>query len=222
MNESFLAFENVGFVYPGSGHHAWSGLTFSVQEGDFVKVTGPSGSGKSTLLRLCVGFEIPTAGEIRYKDKPLSEWDIPQLRRQLAYVPQITTTLEGTVRENLLLPYTFSANRDLPGPSDEQLQDALTRLTLPDIELDDSATALSIGQMQRICFLRTLLMNPSVLLLDEPESALDEQNRDLLRTMVLDFHQKGGTVLWVSHNEFKVPGQYKVLSIADGKAAYQP
>lgn len=220
MDSPLLSFQNVKFTYPGSTRRTWTGLTFAVQAGDFIKVAGPSGSGKSTLLRLCVGFEIPTAGEISYKDKPLSEWDIPCLRQQLAYVPQVTTTLEGTIKENLLLPYTFSANKNLPIPSDEDLQSALARLTLPDVRLDDSATALSVGQMQRICFLRTLMMNPAVLLLDEPESALDEQNREILRTMVMDFHQQGGTVLWVSHNEFNIPGQYKVLSIADGKAAF--
>ena len=88
-----------------------------------------------------------------------------------------------SVRENLLLPFTFNINKKIPKPDDKRMVGLMQQLLLSNVALDDSAKTLSIGQQQRICFVRGLLLAPEVMLLDEPASALDSEGSRMVQEM---------------------------------------
>jgi putative ABC transport system ATP-binding protein len=104
------------------------------------------------------------------------------------------------VRDLLLLPFTFKANRDLQKPDDVHLAAQLKKFLLDDVRLGDHAQTLSVGQLQRLCFIRGMLLSPSVLLLDEPTSSLDQQSAAIVIDHIKTVCKTSGvTTLMVSH-----------------------
>lgn len=192
-------------------------MSFKILQGDFVRVTGVSGAGKSTLLRLCIALELPSSGIIEFQGRNIRTLSPEELRKRVVYVQQVPTVVSGSVLENVLLPFSFRAHREDTVPSRQDIEEGLEKLLLYGLSPDDDAEGLSVGQKQRLCFLRTLLTRPDVLLLDEPESALDEESRDVLHRAVDEFHVQGGTVLWVSHLPFEGRMNHKTFEIRDGK-----
>ncbi|MDR3641647.1 MAG: ABC transporter ATP-binding protein [Humidesulfovibrio sp.] len=174
-----------------------------VRRGDFVLLTGPSGAGKSTLLRLFCRLEEPQEGQVLLNGQPVSTLPPAGLRRRVSYLQQTPTVSAGSVRQNLLLPFTFKAAANEPKPSDAELAALLGSLAAGDIPLDQEASTLSVGQRQRLCLARALLTRPEALLLDEPTSALDPDSASAVLTAAESFClDSGGTVLLVSHADF--------------------
>ncbi len=155
------------------GRPIWSELSFSIDSGERVALRGPSGSGKTLLMRALVGLDALDDGEVLYRDQRLDEWDIPEYRRLVRYIPQDAAFLSGTVRQSIEQFYTFRANRDLE-LDEAKLERFLGILKLPDSFLDKTADHLSGGEKQMVAIMRSLLLGPEVLLLDEPTSNLDE------------------------------------------------
>ena len=155
------------------GRPIWSELSFSIDGGERVALRGPSGSGKTLLMRALVGLDALDDGEVLYRDQRLDEWDIPEYRRLVRYIPQDAAFLSGTVRQSIEQFYTFRANRDLE-LDEAKLERFLGILKLPDSFLDKTADHLSGGEKQMVAIMRSLLLGPEVLLLDEPTSNLDE------------------------------------------------
>lgn len=213
MNKAaILRFDHVGFVYP-EGNPLFDDLCFELNEGGFYVVRGPSGSGKSTILRLLNRLENPSRGDIFFKDNPFSNLPTPELRRQILYIQQTPVVIDGTVKDNLLLPFTFKNNRTLPVPGDAQLKQTLSDFSLDQVSLDKSARNLSVGQQQRICLIRGLLLSPAVILLDEPTSALDDESSRIVEGMAETLcHDMGKTIVMVSHREFN-PNRVKPVAI---------
>ena len=179
-------------------------VSYSFEDGEFYVIQGPSGVGKSTLLRLLNRLEEPVGGKIRFRGRPLSYYDAPELRRSLLYVPQTPVVIDGSVRANLLLPFTFQINTHLQRPDEEMLQGRLAQFLLSDINLDDQAQSLSVGQLQRLCLIRGLLLSPQGLLLDEPTSALDPASRLVVQAATEHFCLRtGATVIVVAHQPIR-------------------
>ena len=202
---SIIDFYRVSF---GFSHEApiFTGLTLTLRKGGFYLVHGPSGAGKSTFLRLINRLEEPLSGEILFKGRPLSSYSPPLLRRSVLYVQQTPTVIDASVRENLLLPFSFKNNTHLEQPADERLKTLLSDFLLQGVGLGDNALTLSLGQLQRLCFIRGLLLSPDVLLLDEPTSALDRESGQVVEFMVERLNRESGlTVLTATHKEPK-PG----------------
>ncbi len=213
-----IEFSNVTFSFSDS-KVLFRELSLQLVVGRFYLVQGPSGAGKSTFLRLINRLEEPAAGQILFNGRPLSAYNPPLLRRSLLYIQQTPTAVEGTVRDNLLLAFSFKNNRDRPAPGEAVLRRWLDDFLLNDVELQTNAQTLSVGQLQRLCFIRGLLLEPEVLLLDEPASALDEQSSLIVeQTAERLCAQDGLTVLMVSHRRFE-PRQVQpnILQIADGR-----
>lgn len=160
-----------------------------------ILTVGSSGSGKSTLLSLCNLLLTPDNGEIRIHGKEVREWNIPELRRKVGMVFQTPTMLSGTVRDNL----TVGAR--LNGFEVKESEQLILRMGLSQEMLLRNAQDLSGGQKQRLSLARTLVNQPSVLLLDEITSALDITSARAVEDLILQINrEQKTTVLWVTHD----------------------
>jgi ABC-type bacteriocin/lantibiotic exporter with double-glycine peptidase domain len=167
--------DEVSFRYPDAAVPALDGVSLHAEPGEMIAVVGPSGAGKSTLIRLLLGFEQPTAGQVRYDGRDLADLDLRAVRRQLGTVLQNGRLLRGSLLENL-------AGTDPDVTEDDVWQAAelagiaadLRRLPLGlGTRVGEDAQGFSGGQVQRLLLARALVRRPAVLLLDEATSALD-------------------------------------------------
>jgi putative ABC transport system ATP-binding protein len=218
-DEAIIRMEGAAFAFEDGGE-LFSGLTREFRAGSFTLVRGPSGAGKSTLLRLLCRLEEPTAGKLYFEGRPYGRWPAPNLRRKITYLQQTPAVIAGGVRENLLLPFTFKANRELEPPGDDRLESGLEKLMMGGVGLDRAAGTLSVGQKQRLCLLRAMLLKPRVLLLDEPTSALDAQSARVVEDAAEDFCAGGeNAVVMISHGDFEPKRiEPEVLEIREGEA----
>jgi putative ABC transport system ATP-binding protein len=202
---SCFTFERVSFGWP-EGRTILRQASFALPEGVFALVHGPSGAGKSTLLRLMNRLEEPQAGTIYYRGRALADCDPSWLRRQVAYLQQTPVVLNVTVRETLLMPFTYTVNKRLALLSDDDLAARLDEVLLGTVGLDERAATLSVGQRQRLCLVRALVAGPDVLLLDEPTASLDRQSQAVVEKMAQQLCAGGVTVVMVTHGEFAPRG----------------
>jgi ABC-type multidrug transport system fused ATPase/permease subunit len=214
-----LDFRNVGFHYPNSDNGV-RGLSFIVPRGEVTALMGHSGAGKSTTADLALGLLAPSTGELLVNGIALAPVDLRWWRRHVAYVPQETVLLPGTLRDNLVwsTPHTIS---------DEQCWSALERSAaafdrdLPDgldTRLGDRGLRLSGGERQRVAIARALLREPSLLVLDEATSSLDDETEsavlDLITTLV-----PAVTVLVIAHRRSTLEAADHVVRLARGSVS---
>ena len=198
-----IVLSNVTFGYSG-GHTLLRDVSYSFQRGGFYVVQGPSGAGKSTLLRLLNRLEEPVGGTITFRGRPLSSYDAPELRRSVLYLSQTPIAIDGSVQTNLMLPFTFQSNSTFERPDEETLRRRLEHFLLNEVDLNHQAQSLSVGQLQRLCLIRGLLLSPAVLLLDEPTSALDPASRRIVQSTTEQFcRQSNATVIVVAHEPIR-------------------
>ena len=209
-----LSLENICYDAPG-GARILGDVSLGLAAGAGVWISGPSGGGKSTLLRLCNRLLTPTAGSIHFKGRSAEGYAVGSLRRQMALLQQTPVMLAGTVADNLRLPFTLKAAGEAGPVSQERLAGLVGDLGLPDKVLEQRAGELSVGQKQRVALGRLLLMEPAVLLLDEPVAALDGESRELVERAAADFVRAGGVVVMVSHLE-PAHGEFAAYRLRDG------
>ena len=215
-----LTLESASFSYP-NGPTILDNANLVFEQGAYYLVRGSSGSGKSTLLRLLCLLEEIQSGTIRYKKRDISSMPPAQLRRCVAYVQQVPTLLPGTVRDNLLLPFTFRSNNTLTTPTDLELSGYLESFLLSGVTLDSEADRLSVGQSQRICLIRSLLLKPEVILLDEPTASLDPESAAVVLDKAHKLSSQGITVIMISHTETVPHGVNRVVTIQNRKLVRQ-
>ncbi|HEY5540454.1 MAG TPA: ATP-binding cassette domain-containing protein [Coriobacteriia bacterium] len=180
------------------------GVSLAVDAGEIVDVVGPSGSGKSTLLRALAKLLPGATGELFVGGSSASALTPSQWRGMVALLPQKPVMFSGTVRDNLVYPWLLTVRRGAQRPGDKRLAADLDRLGV-DAALDRDASRLSVGQAARVSFLRTLLTDPTVLLLDEPDAALDDVAADAVAALITEFvagraGRGGGAVVRVRHH----------------------
>ena len=205
------------------GRPIWSGLSFSIGSGERVALRGPSGSGKTLLMRALVGLDALDDGEVLYRDQRLDEWQIPEYRRLVRYIPQDAAFLSGTVRQSIEQFFTFRANRDLE-LDEAGLERFLGILKLPESFLDKTADHLSGGEKQMVAIMRSLLLGPEVLLLDEPTSNLDEAMVARVEALV-DAWMDGDPerrFVWTSHDTRQLDRMTEQTIQLDPASAAQP
>jgi len=171
-----------------------------IYAGEIFAVVGPSGAGKSTLLRMLNFLETPTSGHIVYRGRTFGKnGDVPlEVRRQATTVFQRPVLLRASVRDNVAYGLRLRGERG-DGRVDEFL--ALVGL---DAFARASATKLSGGEMQRVALARALVIEPTVLLLDEPTANLDPYNVGLIEDIVREQNRtRGTTIVLVTHNVFQ-------------------
>jgi putative ABC transport system ATP-binding protein len=201
---------------------ALNGVSFTIDRGDIVSVTGESGSGKTTLVNIIGCLDNPTSGELAVEGRKifanginLSEVDLTLVRREIfGYVFQkffLIPTL--SVRENILLPSVFQ--RDLAVPEEElnALMDMLGILK----RKDHLSGQLSGGEMQRTAIARALIGKPKVLIADEPTGNLDSERSNEIRDLLVRLNREQGiTVILVTHNPGLAKIGNRVLALKDG------
>jgi osmoprotectant transport system ATP-binding protein len=193
-----LSFTDVGRCFGAVS--AVDGVTLAVPAGATTVLIGPSGCGKSTLLRLATGLEKPDRGTISFRDEPLGADNLPRLRRRMGYVIQdggLFPHLTGAENVTLMARYlAWDASRIAARQA--ELADLVQ---LESSQLDRYPLELSGGQRQRVCLMRALMLDPDLLLLDEPLGALDPLIRaDLQNVLRRIFSTLGRTVLLVTHD----------------------
>ena len=170
-----------------------------VREGEVLGIVGPSGAGKSTMLRLLNFLEPPTEGHIKYRNMPVGT-DLPlAVRREVTTVFQRPMLLRRSVAANVRIGQRIRGS----SPNDEAAHHWLDRLGLGDLT-DAPVRTLSAGEAQRVALARALVVNPEVLLLDEPTGNLDPYNVGLIEEIVRsDNAERGTTVVVVTHDPFQ-------------------
>ena len=197
---------------------ALDGVSFSVEQGEFVAIIGPSGSGKSTLLHILGGVDTPTSGSVIINDTDISQLDETALaifrRRQIGLIYQFYNLIPIlTVEENLTLPLLLDGRK----PDKKEVQTLIDKLGLSH-RLAHLPNQLSGGQQQRVSIGRALVNNPALLLADEPTGNLDSENSKeiiaLLRHFNKEFKQ---TVIIITHDEKIALSADRIISIEDGR-----
>lgn len=209
---NLLQFKNV--YYNSDEKSILKNISFNIEKGDFISIIGPSGSGKSTLLKLSSHLISPSNGTILYKGKDLLEYNPMRLRQNICYCFQIPHLFGKDVRENLIFPYNIrNSNVDF-----KRIEYLLRLFNLDKDILNRQVEKLSGGEKQRICLIRSLLITPDVLLLDEVTSALDTENTVIVEKAIKKINEDGTTILWVTHNlEQSKKFANKVLTIESGQ-----
>lgn len=175
---------------------ALSDLCLLIRPGDRIALTGASGSGKSVLLRTLALLERPLSGEVRYAGAAVRPVDVPAYRRAIAYVPQRPSLPGETVRDAFQQPFTLGVRRDQDYDEAKALA-WLARAGKPASFLDKANATLSGGESQVAALVRTVLLDPQLLLLDEPTAALDPDSAAAVEALLSDW--------FVSHDLQSLP-----------------
>lgn len=219
-----LAVEAVAAGAPGSSVPIIRGVTFGVPAGQVVAVIGPSASGKSTLARLLVGVWPTAGGRVRLDGVDVFAWNKEELGPAIGYLPQGVELFDGTLAENIARFGEVDAAQVEAAARAVGLHDFI--LALPQgyaTRIGDEGCFLSGGQRQRVGLARALYGNPRYVVLDEPNSSLDEAGEAALLRTLQDLKARGCTVIVITHRTSILPAVDRILVLRDGQvAAYGP
>jgi len=211
-----LSLEGVRKVYP-DGTVALDGITLSVKEGEFLGVMGPSGSGKSTLLHIMGGLDKPSAGRVNLLGKELGslgEDELASFRKgKIAYIFQFYYLMEDfNVFENLVL---IGKLVGVEKP-EERAREILKFLRL-EHRLKHYPNQLSGGEQQRVAIGRALMVNPKLILADEPTGNVDSRERERIFGLFKKLNERGITFVVATHDEALKKYFSRIIKLRDGK-----
>ena len=216
---AFVEFRDVCKIYQMGEVEvaAVSGMSFDIEQGEFVVVVGPSGAGKTTLLNMLGGMDSCTSGTIMLDGQEVSAFDEKQLtyyrRYDIGFVFQFYNLVQNlTAKENVEL-----ASQICKDPIDAAT--VLEQVGLS-ARMDNFPAQLSGGEQQRVAIARALAKNPKLLLADEPTGALDyNTGKQILRLLQTTCYDTGKTVVLITHNQAFTAIADRVISVREGRAA---
>jgi ATP-binding cassette, subfamily C, type I secretion system permease/ATPase len=214
-----ISVENVTAAPPGSKVAVIKGLNFSIAAGEVLGVIGPSGSGKSTLARLLVGVWPAAGGKVRLDGADVYLWNKDELGSHVGYLPQDIELFSGSVSENIARFGEIDADKVILAAKRAGVHEMI--LNMPegyDTPLGDGGAGLSGGQKQRLGLARTMYDDPSFIVLDEPNSNLDDVGEQALLAALVDLRKRGKTIVLITHRTSIISVTNKLLLLHDGMA----
>ena len=221
-DKNMIECRNITKIYKGEAGEtdALKGVSFVIEDGEFVAIMGPSGSGKSTLMHILGALDTPTSGEYLFEGKNVSEFSDDELadirKNKIGFVFQSFNLLpRATVLRNVMLPLTYV---DTPKEEREaQAKTALKNVGLNESHFYHLSNQISGGEMQRVAIARALVNNPSLILADEPTGNLDTKTGEI----VLDTFQKlnkeqNHTIVLITHEHDVAQHANRIIHIRDG------
>lgn len=216
-----IEFKNVTKNYPlgtGEQYQALNGITLTVSKGEFVAIMGPSGSGKSTLMHIMGALDNPTSGKYFFQGKDISSYTEDQLAEirntQIGFVFQSFNLLPRTsVLKNVERPMMYGGVNQK-----ERTKRAMESLELVGIaeKANNLSNQISGGQIQRVAIARALVMNPAIILADEPTGNLDSRTSHEIIDFIQDLNKKGSTIVMITHDQEIADHAKRIVRIKDG------
>jgi putative ABC transport system ATP-binding protein len=194
------------------------GISFDVNQGEFVAVMGPSGSGKSTLLHILGFLDRHTSGIYRFDGKTVDDYSEAELahirNKKIGFVFQMFNLLpRTTVLENVKLPLLYSGIK-------EPLWNEITLKAIEEVGLSERANydtaKLSGGEKQRVAIARALVNNPSVIFADEPTGNLDSKSGGQIMEIIESLNDKGHTIILITHETYTAEYAERIITLKDG------
>ena len=215
-----LALENVMSGPPGTKTAILKSLSFAIAPGDVLGVIGPSGSGKSTLARVMVGVWPAVMGTVRLDGSDIYQWNMGELGPHIGYLPQDIELFGGTVSENISRFGEVDSEKVILAAKRAGVHEMIQHLPEGyDTMLGDGGAGLSGGQKQRLGLARAMYGDPSLLVLDEPNSNLDDVGEFALLQAINDLRQRGKTIVLITHRTSIIGATSKLLMLRDGALA---
>lgn len=215
--EGHISVEAATVVVPGTRNQVLKGLNFKVDAGDVVAVIGPSASGKSSLARVLVGVWPAAAGSVRLDSADVYHWNKDDLGPHIGYLPQDIELFDGTVAENIARFGEVDPERVIEAARKAGMHDLILHLPQGyDTPIGSAGSALSGGQRQRVGLARALYGDPSLIVLDEPNSNLDEIGERALNETIKELKAQGRTVFLITHRMSTLAVVDKLLMLNDG------
>jgi ATP-binding cassette subfamily C protein len=214
-----LEVEHVVMVAPGGTKPVVANVRFALKAGQAVGIIGPSGAGKTSLVRALVGIWRPAKGCVRLDGAALDQWDPDQLGQHVGFISQTVELFDGTISENI-------ARMNVKPDADAVLRAAKAAgaheliLRLPngyDTPIGEGGEALSGGQRQRIALARALYGDPFLIVLDEPNSNLDNEGEMALRQAIANLKTRGAIVVLIAHRPSVLAVCDHILVLANGE-----
>lgn len=213
-----LSVEQLGACAPGTRRATLANLSFALPAGQVLGVIGPSGCGKSTLARLLVGVWQPVTGKVRLDGADLSQWDKHQLGPHLGYLPQDIQLFAGTIAHNIARFAEVNADKVLAAAQMAGVHELILQLPQGyDTVLGDSGAGLSGGQKQRIGLARAVYGLPAVIVLDEPNSNLDDAGEQALLQAITRLKTLKRTLILITHKPNVLTLTDQLLILRDGQ-----
>ncbi len=214
-----LEFKNIQFTYPTRPDFVvLKNISFSAKAGETIALVGSSGSGKSTLASMALRFYEPTSGEYTIDGKRSTDYELTELRDQMAIVPQDVLLFGGTIKENILYGKPSATDADvIEAAKQANAYDFI--MSFPDkfeTLVGDRGIQLSGGQRQRVAIARAVLKNPSILILDEATSSLDSESERLVQE-ALDKLMIGRTSIVIAHRLSTIRNADKIVVLQKGE-----
>ncbi len=197
---------------------ALSNITLTIQKGEFVAIMGPSGSGKSTLMHILGALDLPTSGEYFLDGKSiqsLTDDELAEIRNQkIGFVFQSYNLLPRTTAlQNVMLPMRYAGF-----PIEQRVETARKYLKLVGLDnrMEHTSNQLSGGQQQRVAIARALVMNPAMLLADEPTGNIASTQAEEIMKLFTALHKDGHTIVMITHEQDIANYAKRIIHIRDG------
>ena len=197
---------------------ALRGVSFTIDKGEFISIMGPSGSGKSTLLQILSFLDRPTGGSYKFESKSIDDMTDKELahvrNKDMGFVFQSFNLLSRlTVYDNVEIPLLYSDI--LPAKRRTFIEEAVRSVGLEE-KLHTEAGKLSGGQKQRVAIARALVTDPNVIFADEPTGNLDSESGLQIMEILASLHDKGRTILLVTHETQTAEFADRIIKMKDG------
>jgi len=218
MSKNIIELKNISKVYKSEGGdtHALKDIDLNIKEGEFLAIMGPSGSGKSTLMNILGLLDTPTGGTYMLNDQKVSKLKEKQLasirNKEIGFVfQQFNLLARTTILDNVLMPTIYG---NIPNP--KQKAEELIEMVGLTKWISHKSNQLSGGQIQRVAIARALMMDPSIILADEPTGNLDTKRSEEIMALFKEINKRGSTIILITHEKYLAQYASRIIHIQDG------